>query len=136
MNPDLICLDYGLEDISGLELLQKVKEWDLEIPVIVVSGQENMAVAVELLKQGAVDYILKDYNTTDLLLRALTRLRDQLEMRSTISRLKAELDAKYDFKKTIISGSDSMLSVYGSWKKRLNLVLMLALAVKREQEKI
>jgi DNA-binding NtrC family response regulator len=117
LSPDLVCLDYGLEDMSGLELLQKIKDWDFEIPVIVVSGQEDIAVAVELLKQGAVDYILKDDHTKDLLWNALNRLKDRLEMRSTINRLTSELSSKFDFKKTIISGSDSMLSVYKLMEK-------------------
>ena len=61
-NPDLIFLDYSLPGMSGIEILRKIKATHKEIPVVIVSGQEDVSTAVNLLKEGAYDYIVKDEN--------------------------------------------------------------------------
>jgi len=58
--PDIIFLDYHLGDFKGLELLQRIKKYDPNIYVVFVSGQPDMKVTVELFKNGAFDYIIKD----------------------------------------------------------------------------
>jgi len=51
--PSLISLDFSLPDISGFDVIKKVKAFNSDIPVVVVSGQEDVATAVRLLKDGA-----------------------------------------------------------------------------------
>ena len=58
--PDLILADYRLPQFDGLRALQRVKERQLDIPFIIVSGTIGEEMAVEAMKQGAVDYLLKD----------------------------------------------------------------------------
>lgn len=66
-NPDLIILDYYLDNgrstVTGLEVLKKLKKVKPDIPVIVFSGQHDMKTAVDLINQGAVDYIDKSSET-------------------------------------------------------------------------
>src|ERR1700751_1230106 len=50
---DVVTLDYRLPDMNGDELLKKIKEFDEDIEVIIISEQENIETAVELLKLGA-----------------------------------------------------------------------------------
>lgn len=57
--PQLIFLDHMMDEISGMELLQKIRKWDPSIPVVIVSAQENIKTAVSFIKQGAYDYITK-----------------------------------------------------------------------------
>lgn len=64
LKPDIIFLDYNLGDIKGLELLQQIKKFDPHIYVVIVSGQSDMDVTVELLQNGAFDYIVKDESET------------------------------------------------------------------------
>lgn len=59
-NPDIITIDYSLPDFTGDKLYQKIKEINNQVPVIVISGQEEIAVAVDLLKKGVSDYLIKD----------------------------------------------------------------------------
>ena len=49
-SPSLISLDYSLPDMSGFDVIKKVKEYNADIPIVVVSGQEDVAIAVRLLK--------------------------------------------------------------------------------------
>jgi two-component system cell cycle sensor histidine kinase/response regulator CckA len=57
--PDIILSDYGLPQFTGLEALRLLKERGIEVPFILVTGSLTEEVAVECMKEGADDYILK-----------------------------------------------------------------------------
>lgn len=57
--PDVIFLDYSIENFSGLEVLKKIKNINPEIHVVVLSEIEEMNLAADSLKLGAYDLILK-----------------------------------------------------------------------------
>lgn len=59
---DLVLLDYSLPRMNGLEVLRKMKGMDYDIPVIIVTGQGNEKLAVEAMKLGATDYVIKSDN--------------------------------------------------------------------------
>lgn len=59
-NLDLIIADFKLPQFNGLEALRRVRERNLEVPVILVSGTIGEEMAVRLIKEGAADYLLKD----------------------------------------------------------------------------
>jgi PAS domain S-box-containing protein len=58
--PDLILADYSLPQFDALRALYDVQDRGLEIPFIIITGSVNEEVAVECMKQGAADYLLKD----------------------------------------------------------------------------
>ena len=60
--PDVIFLDYRMEPMDGLDVLRKIKRFNPDIYLVVISGQDDMNVAVNALKYGAFDYIIKDDN--------------------------------------------------------------------------
>ncbi len=70
--PDLILLDLMLPGQSGEEVLSQIKD----IPVIVVSAKEDMDGKVDMLLNGAVDYVTKPFYTKELLARIAIHLRD------------------------------------------------------------
>jgi len=57
--PDVILLDIMLPGMDGLEILRRVKQFDENLPVIMLSAQGSIEVAVESLKFGAYDYFQK-----------------------------------------------------------------------------
>lgn len=69
--PDLVLLDLMLPGLLGEELLPKIKG----IPVIVVSAKAGVDNKVELLLDGAADYVTKPFHTKELLARILVQLR-------------------------------------------------------------
>ena len=69
--PDLVLLDLMLPGLSGEELLPQIKD----IPVIVVSAKADIPVKVQLLLEGAADYITKPFNIHELLARVKVQLR-------------------------------------------------------------
>ncbi len=63
----LMLLDLGLPDMDGRELLRKVEPLQGPIPVIVLTGQHNLRVAVDCMKSGASDFFVKPFDLRDLL---------------------------------------------------------------------
>lgn len=61
--PDLLIIDYRLPDMSGVEFMQKLKELQMNIPSIIVTGGGNETIAVTAMKLGAMDYIIKGKDT-------------------------------------------------------------------------
>jgi DNA-binding NtrC family response regulator len=60
LKPNIIVLDYSFEGITGLELMKRVKADHPEIEFIFLSGQNDVQVAVNIMKMGAADYIVKN----------------------------------------------------------------------------
>lgn len=72
--PDLIILDLGLPDYSGINLLKKIREF-AKLPVVILSVKNTEKDIVEALDAGADDYITKPFNTGELLARVRVALR-------------------------------------------------------------
>ncbi len=65
LRPNIIFLDHNMDELSGFEVLKKIKRYDPNIYVVMVSAQESISTAVEALKFGAFDYLVKDANVCD-----------------------------------------------------------------------
>jgi DNA-binding NtrC family response regulator len=59
IHPDVIFLDYNMEEMNGVDVLKRIKSYNPNIIVLFISGQEDLNVAVNAMKYGAVDFILK-----------------------------------------------------------------------------
>ena len=68
---DLILLDYLLPDVDGLYLLSEINGLGLNIPIIVLTGQGDEQIAVEMMKSGAADYLSKDRIEPEFLARSI-----------------------------------------------------------------
>ena len=64
---DLLILDLMLPKVSGTEIIERVKE--TEIPIIVLTARDDLGSKVQCLKTGADDYIIKPFDSMDLLVR-------------------------------------------------------------------
>jgi len=74
LKPDIIVLDYSFEGITGLELMKKVKEQQPSVDFIFLSGQNDVEVAVNIMKMGAADYIVKNEKALVNLVNAIQYL--------------------------------------------------------------
>jgi DNA-binding NtrC family response regulator len=76
--PDLFVLDHRLPDGTGLDLLEKLRSLDSELPVIMMTGTHDLELAIQAIKRGAYDFIHKPVQVDELdhaVGRALERLR-------------------------------------------------------------
>ncbi len=76
-NPDIVILDYQLDGIdknamNGIQTLDKIKEFDPEVPVIMLSSQDKIEVAVDCMHHKAVDYVVKSETAFTRLKKIIT----------------------------------------------------------------
>lgn len=75
--PNLILLDLGLPDMDGLDVLKIIRSWSL-VPVIVISARDAVDDIVNLLDNGANDYLTKPFSTPELIARMRAALRQSI----------------------------------------------------------
>ena len=117
LKPDIISLDYNLPDMSGEEVFRKIKMFDQDIGVIMISGQQDVGTAVQLLREGAFDYITKDTETKERLLHSLNRIKDTHRLRQEVDSLKNQLAVKYEFGRMLVGQSKQMREVFQLMEK-------------------
>jgi two-component system, NtrC family, response regulator AtoC len=115
--PALITLDYTLPDTTGFELYKSIHSVNPDIPVIIISGQDDISTAIELLKCGVTDYIVKDDNTKDLLWNSVIRVRENLTLKKQVEVLREELGQKYEFEKIIRGNSPPIKKLFALMEK-------------------
>lgn len=107
-SPDVITLDYRLPDMKGNELLKKIRERDESIEVIVISEQEDIQTAVDILKEGAFDYLVKNDQIQARLNSTIQKIRKNAGLKNRIQVLEREVVARYGFEKSIIGNSPAI----------------------------
>lgn len=107
--PHIITLDYQLPDISGDSLLKKIKLFNPDICVIIISGQQDISTAIELIKEGAYDYIIKNNDTRERLLSIINKAAETSSLKEEINNLKTEIKEKYFTKNNFILGESDII---------------------------
>jgi diguanylate cyclase (GGDEF)-like protein len=88
---DILIIDYNLPDMSGVEIMQKVKGMGLSIPSIIVTAAGSEAIAVAAMKLGAMDYIVKDRDTIKALPATCRDVLRKFDLEGENARLLEEL---------------------------------------------
>ena len=125
--PDLITIDFSLPDMQGDKLFEKIREVNPTVPVIVISSQENIMVAVNLLKMGVSDYFIKDDATKELLWNSILRIKENQHLKKEVETLREELGQKYAFEKTIIGQSPSLRKIFTVMEKAIKTKINISI---------
>ncbi len=90
--PDLVICDLRMPQMDGLELIRQISERQLDLPVIVVSGAGVMSDAVEALRLGAADYLIKPLEDLAMLEHSVRRALDRSRLRLENRRYREQLE--------------------------------------------
>ena len=107
--PELILLDIQLPGLDGLEVLERVKEIDEDILVIMVTALGVLETAVKAMRMGAYDYINKPFNLDELSI-IIKKALETKELRKEVAHLRSTQSSKYGIDH-IIGGSSHMHQV-------------------------
>jgi DNA-binding NtrC family response regulator len=109
---DLVITDLKLPGMDGLEFLQAVKRVDARLPVVVMTAYGTVETAVEAMKAGASDYVLKPFSLEEMKLIVYKEL-DVRHLREENVTLREALGKRYEFK-NIVARSAGMQEVLGT----------------------
>lgn len=116
--PQLILLDIMLPDINGIEILKKVKAANPHLPVIMLSAQGSVEVALESLRLGAFDYFPKPIDQNRLG-PAIKNALQNYELQKRVEELEKDIQKEFSFD-NIISADNKMQSLFKMVTKVLN----------------
>lgn len=88
--PDVLLVDYGLPDLDGIDFLTELQTQVSTPPVIILTGQGNEAIAVQTMKAGAQDYLVKGHLTAEKLRIAVTSVLEKAQLRAQLQRSEAD----------------------------------------------
>ncbi len=74
LQPDIIFLDYDMRPYNGLEVIEKINRLNPDIYLILISGQRDMQIAINALKSGAFDYVIKGEDDLDKISSSLQKM--------------------------------------------------------------
>ncbi len=99
-NPQVMVLDIKLPDISGLEVLEKVREAELKVEVIILSAHGETKNVVQAIKLGAADFVNKPFDIEEVKMHIRNTL-ERGELKKEVQYLRSELKAKNWFESFI-----------------------------------
>ena len=106
---DVVVTDLKLPGMSGLEFLQAVKRVNADLPVVIMTAFGTVESAVDAMKAGASDYVLKPFSLAELVLVIRKELASH-QLRQENRDLREALGRRYEYK-NIIAKSDAMQAV-------------------------
>ncbi|MDD8012293.1 MAG: response regulator, partial [Acidobacteriota bacterium] len=113
-NYDLLLLDMDMPDVSGLDILKHIKEKGIDIETIVLTGVEDVELAVSAMKLGAFDYLTKPVDNDQLLKVISTVLENRRERGATAAEAtlsREQLQFKEAFQ-GIVSQNAEMIRIF------------------------
>jgi DNA-binding NtrC family response regulator len=108
--PDLILLDIILPDLDGLKVLERIKQSDPDIIVIMITATKTVKTAVEAMKLGAYDYVTKPFDIDELRL-IITRSLSTKALEQEVKYRREEMDKGFDFR-DILGKSKGMKEIF------------------------
>ncbi len=93
-NPDLILLDHWLPGMNGDEVLRKIKEENGEVPIIIMTAQGSIELAVNSMKLGAIDFVVKPFEL-DQIETLIRRGLDRIRLKKEVEWLRSQYEEKF-----------------------------------------
>ena len=91
---NLVISDMNMPEMTGLELLKKLRDNSNDVPVIILTGNNEISVAIEAMNSGANDYLIKDENIQDTIVMSVQKVIEKHELKKKNIQLSAELALK------------------------------------------
>ena len=108
---DLMLVDLKLQDIEGKELISHLASVDRSLPFIIITGQGDERVAVDMMKRGALDYLVKDVQFIEFVPTVVRRALERLEKDRRLAAIQAALE---ESRKQILTISERERRLFGA----------------------
>ncbi|MDE2488590.1 MAG: response regulator transcription factor FixJ [Alphaproteobacteria bacterium] len=119
LEPGCIVTDVRMPEMSGLELVSRLKDLNVGLPVIVMTGHADVPLAIQAMKAGVLDFIEKPFDDEALISvirAALNQARDQGQRAAELSEIRAKLESlsprERDVLEGLVAGSANKVIAY------------------------
>jgi FixJ family two-component response regulator len=85
--PACLLLDVMMPEMSGLDLQESVRSWDISLPIVFITALHDVPTSVSAMKKGAVDFLTKPFKEADLLNAVQSALQKDLKIRTAANEL-------------------------------------------------
>lgn len=119
---DIVLLDLGLPDSLGLETLKKMQVFNVRCPVVVMTGLDDEDIALESLREGAQDYLVKNRLTPDNILRGIKYGIERKKIHDLLTK-NARQFSLLSSTATAINECEDISSIYDITCRNLSLLL-------------
>ena len=109
--PALMLLDLKLQDMEGKEIISHLNADGKSVPFVVITGQGDERVAVEMMKRGALDYLVKDVQFQEFIPTIVQRSMNQLEREQKLADAEESLRREHEFASAVLDTSGALTSV-------------------------
>lgn len=113
---DLLLLDLRLPDLDGIDVLREVKSIDKSIFIMMMTGYGTIETAVEAMKLGADDFLIKPFKSFDVLTMAIKKIEEHLDLKNECTYLREQLNISYGME-NIIGQSNGMTELFHLLRK-------------------
>ncbi len=93
MRPELILLDYSLPDMTAAEVIKHLTDQGVDLPFIIMTAHQESKMAVEMMKMGAKDYLVKEGNYLELLPQVVNQVMNQIVAQRNLVEAEMKLQA-------------------------------------------
>ena len=108
---DLIVLDLGLPDSNALETFRKIHTHAPDVPVIILSGMDDAQTAMQILREGAEDYLVKGDLSSALLIRSMRHAVERHRTRDELRKSEASLRQSERFLTNVLASIQDGISI-------------------------
>jgi DNA-binding NtrC family response regulator len=126
--PDVISLDYTLPDMTGYEVLKEIQKKCPNTHVIIISAQESISTAIELMKNGAYDYIMKAPDTREKLTNIIKNIYHSDQLKEENIRLKDAIKERFNFRKLIKGNSREIDHIFNLMEKAIQTNISVSIS--------
>jgi DNA-binding NtrC family response regulator len=92
---DLLLIDYYLPDVNGLDVTRQIREKSIETPIIFLTSNRDFRLAIEAMRYGVEDYLVKDEAVDSVLPRTIVNILERVKLKRRITeQLRTDLIAK------------------------------------------
>jgi two-component system response regulator HydG len=113
--PDVVLVDLQMPEVNGLDVLRAIHEIDPSCAVVLMTGHSSIASAIEAVRLGALDYLIKPLDF-DRLRDLLTTVKKGIERRETLLQIDADVARQFEFQ-SMIGRSAAMQDLFDSIRR-------------------
>lgn len=126
--PDVVTLDYTLPDMTGYDVLKKIQKRMPGTNVIIISAQENINTAIDLMKNGAYDYIMKAPDTREKLSNIIKNIKEKDQLLTENLILKDAVKEKFNFRNLIKGNSREIDHIFELMDKAVQTQISVSIS--------